>query len=711
MLYCCIHVVPLHHSFVIGIDTIYTFTIYRFWRNCSPTPIRYNSENGPALPMGKLHVKMQQRSKRRNGANEGTASRNGGGAVEEECARNMRRRGIEEHATGKRRSNKEGGEQGMEEAILGKINIKYGDSKNKVIIVPEQAQNEKIDSEAGRIVRKHKTKNEKECLLKSEKNSNYKTGAGNTGRRNDEQTDKTLEQGANMGLKHGEDVKLVVKDVDVKKKTIKQIEKENNGLEKGKLRNIVHTANVNNASFDIDGKEGVATDLMDKIRKRTAERVSLRPIAKLKIGIDGSSVDEKILTDAELVALEEKVQAYYEQLDEVDMSKYQRLCDHFIGRLERRELLKNSSIVLKTGPFSTEEQRILKHKVNEYLRGRNLTIAYLQERILKGGDIGFMNDISKYVCSFLPYREYHVVHIAILYYYHPNACAEFTEEDDFELMQLHKLIGPRWEAISKEMLSTRFRVNRRYVAFQNLKKQKSCEGDLYREYLNTRNIEKVAEKYNVRRFFVRKRINEEIARVYMNKWDDYHDFAMAVFVAKYNYYCGINDIGKIFDMLEKWVAEYSTDEVEGAVEAKTLASCERVINTEGIVGRNEDEACKEAAGKESISDESNSTDGVKQCYERILQRNEAIKTEISHFLTRDMDFNVEIQEDDVFWVSVRNEFRNKFQGDVVNVEPSIIRSKFCILCKKSSIVCYTDLIEYIKIKAVHLLFERMKNNF
>lgn len=660
--------------------------------------------------MGKLLVKLQQRSKRRNGTNEGTASKNGGGAVGEACARSMRRGGIEEHATSERRSSKEGGEQGMDEAVLGRIHIKYCDSKNKVIIAPEQAQNEKIDSEAGRIARKHKTKNEKECLLKNKKNSDHKTGAGNTGERNDEKTEKTLEKGAIMELERGRDEKLVVND-EKTEKTLEQVDKEKNRHEKGQLKDIVHTADVNHASFDVDGKESVATDLMDRIRKRTAKRVSLRPVAKLKIGIDGSSADEKILTDAELVALEEKVQAYYEQLDEVDISKYQRLCDHFIGRLERRELLKNSSIVLKTGPFSTEEQKVLKHKVNEYLRGRNLTIAYLQERILKGGDIGFMNDISKYVCSFLPYREYHVVHIAILYYYHPNACGEFTEEDDFELMQLHKLIGPRWEAISKEMLSTRFRVNRRYVAFQNLKKQKSCEGDLYREYLNTRNIEKVAEKYNVKRFFVRKRINEEIARVYMNQWDDYHDFAMAVFVAKYNYYCGINDIGKIFDMLEKWVVEYSVDEVGGAVEAKTLASCERVMNAEGIARRNESEAGKEAAGKELISDESNSTDRVKQCYERIVQRNEAVKTEISRFLTRDMDFNVEIQEDDVFWVSVRNEFRSKFQGDVVNVEPSIVRSKFCILCKKSGIVCYKDLIEYIEINAVHLLFERMKNKF
>ncbi|ELQ73917.1 putative Homeodomain-like protein, partial [Trachipleistophora hominis] len=493
---------------------------------------------------------------------------------------------------------------------------------------------------------------------------------------------------------------LMINTADRCEELPENVNKDNRKEENGALRGITHVESVNDTSTDITKDDEDIKDLLSRIKKGVEERESARPIKLNKFGIDKPSVDEKLMTDTELTVLDRRMKAYYRQLNEIDKAKYQRLGDHFIRGSQIRSLLKDSNIVLKIGPFNAEEQKILKHKVNEYLRNRNLTIEYLQERILKGDDTAFMNDISKYVCSFMPFRVYHVVHLGIFYYYHPYANKVFTLQDDLELMQLYKIIGPHWEKISKEMLSTRFRVHRKFLAMQNLKRLKSCEGDFYNEYLKTRNIEKVAKMYNTKYGYVRKKITEEIARVYMNKWDDYCDFVVAVLVLKYNHYCGINRVGKIFKVLDRIVEEYTLEET-----VKTSDELEKEANAKGFGEQNENS--NDGGQKHTKKKQKDNYKSAKLCYEKIILKNETIKAKIERFFTLNMDFNVEIHENDIFWLSVRDEFNDKHSENIVNIEPAIIRSKFCILCKKSNIVYYKNLLDYTKTKALSLIHEKL----
>lgn len=393
----------------------------------------------------------------------------------------------------------------------------------------------------------------------------------------------------------------------------------------------------------------------------------------------------ELLTDNELSEVMKEANAYLDRLEDVSRMNYQMLRRQFVFSKIKKNILSSGHITIKSGRFSYQELKIVKSKVRECLGRKGLSVEHMQDEIVRSVDSDLIKTVARYVCSFLPYRTFESVHVCISYYYHPYYSRVLTGEDDVRMVYLRKVMGSRWRFISEEMRASCFKLRSRYCMLQERQKERMCKADIFDEFVSTRSIAGVARKFNVRTAFVIKSVNERVASADVNKWPVFYDFVLAVLVLKNNYWCSVNGAEDVFAVLDSGTSNYDTDKLKNEVDRMVRA-------------KNADE--NGLSNKER-------TDVLNAI---ITQNNEATQCALEKVFDGPLNYSVQIREEDIFWLTVKRMFCEKYVKEFVTANTTIFRSKFSILCKKHGMTCYEDVVKYVKEKTAYFIFEKLKGN-
>lgn len=552
-------------------------------------------------------------------------------------------------------------------------------------------------------------------------------------------------------LKGNQKKRKINKDVLINNKSINTEEVKKNSINKEN-----ETAK-NESEFSNNSVEKLAEDIS---RPATFDNVNNNILSKRR---RDPMNQETHLTDQELIALNKEVIDHYRSLSEKDQRNYDLLCRHFMIREKKRRILKeNPSIVLRLGQFTPKEQKIIGHKVSEYLQMQNKSIRHLRDEILRSSEEKIQKELSQYVCSFLPYREFHSVFFYIFYTYHPYRTRLLGDADDVQLLCLFKAMGPKWQLISQEMETTRFRLSNRFKKIAEDKRLKEAgeeikknKIDLLEEYRKTANISNLCITYKLRRSVLIKKINEDISKVVLHEWSEYYDFVLGAMVLKFNHFCGVNGIEEIFEVIEDMVEDFlddfrlnkhkeTTDESEGKNERKIESKGK---NESGIENKGRGESRIESEGKEvndgkyeekkqevidgRLNNEVDKTlkgqaskdhlaENIKKSLRTVNHNFNIKKAEVSSRListlsdlTKNKDLKIKMSEHEIFWLSLKraflqSEINESLTKKIVNIETGMLKSKFFILASSKRLECFEDLMKWVMERSVYFLFERVK---
>lgn len=448
---------------------------------------------------------------------------------------------------------------------------------------------------------------------------------------------------------------------------------------------------------------------------------------------------------------QQKITAWeYHRLPPASKKQVYRACTHATPDRVSKKSAK-MKIQFRYGRIQDNEYIAMKYAIYKFLRIRSFTFENFQKVLTKKNYLKYLIEISQYVCTFLPYRNFTFTLDIIYSRCYPHNFKEFSTDDKILIDSLYKIYGRKWMLLSQLCNHVFFRIRRYICSKEHIKcNEHILEGNnLIEDFIILKNFTAVARKNNINISSVRRYIKKKLYTQVINDWNDYCDLALCLLVLEHNYFCSIENAVAILDVINKTVENYQIVDLQSLKDKideydnKNKLNDVNVDQEENEINILDDVFLidKNITEKEASSDNSNNEKSNNESIENthlsndsnpenqnepsrnsknnnmiytgnklilfIKEQNKIVYDAIySHFKIPKI-LKIKIKHKDIHWTIIKNRFQDIVKNAII-LNNDIIISKFSLFLNCNNIIYYKDLVKRIQIISYNMVVNKIR---